>query len=187
MRYAVFGDISRPPPTYTHAQRRLLTAQYSMTATLVHREDPAGLELKKMFRNAVYINFPWTVAKALGHFPAVEYLECLPTLQGGRDVPTYTALMSNLGQTTASLHAFLRSLDNSIGMLKLSSTEDVRSLLTPQVRTASMCRRLAHTMLAPQYVTDILLHYQESRRRCGLAERRKVLVVRLSRVHSECV
>lgn len=106
---------------------------HSMTATLVHREDPAGTQLKAMFRNAVYINFPWTVAKALGHFPPVEYLECLATLQGGRDIPTYAALLSNLGHTTASLHAFLRSLDNSIGTLMLSSTEDVRALLTPQV------------------------------------------------------
>jgi hypothetical protein len=87
-----------------------------------------------MFRNAVYINFPWTVAKALGHFPPVEYLECLPTLKDGRDVPTYTALVAaNLGQSTASLYAFLRSLDNSIGLLKLSGAEDVRVLLTPEV------------------------------------------------------
>lgn len=55
-----------------------------MTATLIHRDDPLGIQLARLFRNTIYLDFPWTTAKRLGAFPRVEYLEALPTLQGTR-------------------------------------------------------------------------------------------------------
>lgn len=53
-----------------------------MTATRCHRTDPQGSELLRLFRECLYVDYPWTRAKQLGHFPRVEYLEFLPTLRG---------------------------------------------------------------------------------------------------------
>jgi hypothetical protein len=152
-----------------------------MTATLVHREDPTGRELKTMFRGTVYIDFPWTTAKRMHHFPNVEYLECLPTLRGtvsasaslalvdaapldGRDIPTYAALYQAalMGEcaTRGALNQFLRSLDASLQMLCMSSTEQVRRALRPE------------------YVVDVLLAYQVSRRQHSLPPKRKAIMVR---------
>jgi hypothetical protein len=51
-----------------------------MTATLRHRTDPQGVRLQNLFENIKYIDLPEMAAKQLGFFPAVEYLESLPTL-----------------------------------------------------------------------------------------------------------
>ena len=69
-----------------------------MTATLLHRNDPRGERLKALFRNTVYVEFDWTIAKAFNFFPPVEYLEFLPTLRSGRDVPTYASLLAGYSQ-----------------------------------------------------------------------------------------
>jgi hypothetical protein len=62
--------------------RRCARIQYclGMTATLRHRTDQQGTQLQELFQGVKYVDLPEMSAKRLGFFPAVEYLESLPTL-----------------------------------------------------------------------------------------------------------
>jgi superfamily II DNA or RNA helicase len=81
-----------------------------MTATLLHRTDPTGDQLRRLFRNVVYVDMPWTLAKQLGFFPSVEYLETLPTLREGNDNATYAQLLHPLQNKRSTIDQFLAAL-----------------------------------------------------------------------------
>lgn len=125
-----------------------------MTATLQHRDDPKGVAHRALFRDTVYIDYDWVKAKAT-HFPrAVEYLECLPVLADGRDVPTYQRHLA-VFLDTGNLQRFLNDLQRSLTQLGM---DDPRAMLTPD------------------FVANTLLGYQRARRSVGLALRTRVLV-----------
>jgi superfamily II DNA or RNA helicase len=149
--------------TYRQVYESLMSApalryMLGMTATLVHRDDPTGRLLKEMFRQEIYIDFPWTTAKALGHFPPVEYLECLPTLRDGRDISTYAAHLQSFTQRTTNLVALLAHLDQSLVSLRMGWSDQVKAVLSPQ------------------YVVEVYLQYQEARRQSGLPLKRRTIV-----------
>lgn len=104
----------------------------AMTATLQHRSDPSGKKLKSLFENMVYIDFPLTTAKKLGYFPKVDYIESLPTLKNGRDVPTYSAILREFRQGRQSLAGFLRRLEKSLEQMSMGSGKDIRKRLKPE-------------------------------------------------------
>jgi len=128
------------------------TCQYvlGMTATLRHRDDPKGERLKRMFKNQVYICFPWMVAKDLGYFPDVEYLEAIPTLENGKDIKTYAQLLQEY-KDSKNLDRFLAQLDYS-------------SRQAPKWR------------LIAEKVGRTLIKYQEMREMCNLSKRKRILV-----------
>ncbi|KAJ4459803.1 hypothetical protein PAPYR_4200 [Paratrimastix pyriformis] len=141
-----------------------------MTATLQRADDPGGTRLRRLFRGTVYVDLPWTVAKSLGHFPPVEYCEMLPTLAGGRDVPTYGCLVARLREKVgpalrrgapvswSDVNDFLRCLDGSLRQLDMASIEKVHAHLTATAVSAQ------------------LLRYQRAREEAHLPPRRRVLV-----------
>ena len=138
-----------------------------MTATLSHRTDVSGDRLKSLFSNIIYIDFPWTTAKQLHFFPAVEYLEALPTLSRGRDAKTYSQFLdefrndleanSNKSEFRRSrtLNRFLSNLDGSLKRLKIQNDGDIKRTLTPEY----IVRKLL------QYQTMRLITNQEVKRR----------------------
>ncbi len=93
-----------------------------------------------------------------GHFPKVEYLECLPTLQEGRDIPTYDATLCAFASGQLSLNTLLTRMEMSVERCRMTP-ERVKEILTPR------------------YVVDMVLLYQESRRRSGLQQKRKIILV----------
>eukprot|EP01083_Nonionella_stella_P126031 381270_1 len=109
-----------------------------MTATLSHRTDVSGDKLKALFCNIVYINFPWTMAKQLGFFPEVEYLEALPTLAHGRDNKTYAQYLNEFANRL-NLNGFIHNLESSVKRLKIKNE------------------------LTPEYIVKTLLQYQTMR------------------------
>eukprot|EP00742_Colponemidia_sp_Colp-10_P012330 GILJ01013828.1.p1 GENE.GILJ01013828.1~~GILJ01013828.1.p1 ORF type:complete len:1251 (-),score=234.17 GILJ01013828.1:182-3505(-) len=133
-----------------------------MTATLFHRDDPNGVELRKLFRDVVYIDFPWTIAKSLNHFPRVEYLEALPTLSNGKDIPTYAQLLNSFADVSSSFHGnmsrFLKQLDSSLTKLAMATSEQVKKVLTPQ------------------YVAATFLSFQRTQRSAGLLASQKTII-----------
>jgi hypothetical protein len=89
-----------------------------ITATLSHREDPFGVALKAVFRDTVYAEFPWMLAKHHGFFPRVAYIECIPAArQSNQDregsVDSYAALLEEFRQH-GILSRFLQRLDTSL-------------------------------------------------------------------------
>jgi superfamily II DNA or RNA helicase len=136
-----------------------LTYMLGMTATLTHRDDPNGDKLKNMFKGVLYIDLPWTVAKSLGCFPKVEYLECLDTLSDNRDIPTYAQLQKDfLNHHNNNVSYFLARLDKSLAQLDMATIEQVKKKLTPQ------------------YVVDMLLAYCIARRQSGQPPKNKILI-----------
>eukprot|EP00743_Colponemidia_sp_Colp-15_P011721 GILK01013150.1.p1 GENE.GILK01013150.1~~GILK01013150.1.p1 ORF type:complete len:1299 (+),score=284.68 GILK01013150.1:44-3940(+) len=133
-----------------------------MTATLFHRDDPNGVELRKLFRDVVYIDFPWTIAKSLNHFPRVEYLEALPTLTNGKDIPTYAQLLHSFADVSSSFHGnmsrFLKQLDSSLTKLAMATSEQVKKVLSPQ------------------YVAATFLSFQRTQRSAGLTASQKTII-----------
>lgn len=130
-----------------------------MTATLCHRSDPSGVRLQELFRHVVYADFPWSAAKMLGHFPAVEYLEALPTLVRGRDAPTYAQLLAPLlARSSSSVAEFLQSLDRSLVSMQFSAIDDVRRQLCPSV------------------VVNVMMSYFRLREQTGLPQKKKTLI-----------
>jgi len=128
------------------------TCQYmlGMTATLRHRSDPRGELLKRMFKNQVYICFPWMVAKDLGYFPDVEYLEAISTLENGKDIKTYSQILQEY-RDSKNLHRFL-------AQLALSSRQALRVRLT--------AKKVGRT----------LIKYQKMREMCNLTRRKRILI-----------
>ncbi|ETO06157.1 hypothetical protein RFI_31239, partial [Reticulomyxa filosa] len=85
-----------------------------MTATLSHRSDPNGIQLKSIFQNVIYGIF----------FPFVEYLEALPTLKFGQDMPTYAHILKTSFQSSDSRSAsalWKKTLSLTQFLLKLGS------------------------------------------------------------------
>ncbi|KAL9646975.1 hypothetical protein ABK040_013832 [Willaertia magna] len=108
-----------------------------MTATLIHRDDPVGEKLKKMFREAVYINLSWNLAKTLGFFPTVEYLEYLPsTLQSNLEIKIYDQMLKECFNEYVNpkkcLEIFIRMLDRSLAQVGMNNDEQVRKKLNPE-------------------------------------------------------
>ncbi|KAL0481206.1 hypothetical protein AKO1_012650 [Acrasis kona] len=128
-----------------------------ITATLTHRHDPSGDGIKAMFSNVLYIDLPWTLAKTLGCFPNVEYLECLDTLTRDKDVPTYSQLYKEFTQHK-NVNIFLSRLEKSLSSLGMSSDEQVKSKLTSA------------------YIVQTLLNYCAARVDCGLPQKKKILI-----------
>jgi superfamily II DNA or RNA helicase len=154
-------------PTYkivydTLLSSKALTYMLGMTATLMHHDDITGEKLKSMFKEVVYIDLPWTVAKSLGCFPSVEYLECLNTLSDNKDIPTYTYLKNDfLAHNNNNVNYFLTSLDRSLKQLGMASVEQVKKKLTPE------------------YIVDMLILYCQNRKLAGLPEKKKILIFAL--------
>ncbi len=138
-----------------------------MTATLLHRDDPQGAELKRLFREVVYIDFPWGKAKRMGHFPRVSYLEVLPTLLTASGAPcdekTYAQVLRDHAGPDGRLHesrvrAFLRALDGSLSRVGMASAKGVKERLTPR------------------FVADCIEQYQGRSAAAGLGFKQSVLV-----------
>lgn len=138
-----------------------------MTATLLHRDDPQGVELKRLFRGVVYIDFPWGKAKQMGHFPKVSYLEVLPTLRTAAGAPcdekTYAQVLRDHMGPEGRLHesrvrAFLRALDGSLSRVGMASVKGVKERLTPR------------------FVVDCIEQYQGRSAAAGLGFKQSVLV-----------
>ncbi|ETO03065.1 hypothetical protein RFI_34345, partial [Reticulomyxa filosa] len=129
-----------------------------------------GIQLKSIFQNVMYIDFGWRVAKAMAFFPPVEYLEALPTLKFGQDMPTYAHILktsfqssdsrsaSALWKKTLSLTQFLLKLDRSIKGLKMKSTIEVKKALNPQ------------------YVVDTLIAYLNACICYGQSAKKKIII-----------
>jgi hypothetical protein len=62
------------------------------------RSYPQGEALRRLFKDTLYISLSWMDAKRLKFFPAVEYLEALPTLQRGADAQTYAQILAAFEQ-----------------------------------------------------------------------------------------
>ncbi len=90
--------------TYNQVYRALkaapnLKSMVGITATLRHQTDPTGANLRDLFDGVLYIEFPWTSAKKLGHFPDVSYYEVM-TMIGAR-LPTrmYSDVLTDCSTT----------------------------------------------------------------------------------------
>lgn len=129
---------------------------YHFLSIVCHRDDPRGERICSLFRNTVYLKFDFMAAKSKGFFPAVEYLECLPLLLDGRDIPTYGGVLAEF-EESRNLTFFLGSLEKSVVMCGMQDAQ-VKKKLTPQ------------------YVVQQMLLYQKSRRASGLDERQQALV-----------
>ena len=137
-----------------------------MTATLQHRTDPKGIELKKLFNNAIYIQFPWNIAKQLNYFPDVEYLEAMPTLAKGRDIATYHQLLTLFQQNLNNLN--INNNNNNGKSSKRKRSNILNNFLN---RLESSIKRYSNStnsfvlnnLLTPEYVVNILLTYQKQR------------------------
>ncbi|KAG9391587.1 Helicase conserved C-terminal domain [Carpediemonas membranifera] len=101
--------------TFSGVYRFLKTAQngymLGMTATLRHRTDATGNQLKKLFNGIMYVDFPWTAAKELGHFPEVYYHEVMPMTGGGISVHTYRDLARTSRPQGRDTRRFIESLN----------------------------------------------------------------------------
>lgn len=132
-------------PSYRkHVDALLKHCNYAlgMTATSQHRTDPNGVRIRALFRDTVYFEYSWMAAKRT-HFPKdVEYLEALPLLKGGLDVPSYEACLREFRRRDQSLAHFFALLQKSLTQVGM---DDPRSILVPQ------------------YVCDMLNHYQQAR------------------------
>jgi len=131
-----------------------------------------------------------SVVQRLGYFPPVEYLECLPLLEEGRDIPSYATLLAQYREH-CSLSKFLSALQRSVSQvqpvpLKLQC---VAVCISPWKRTYRLCHSLralplqvglddagVRKLLTPKFVVDKLQEYQRIRLECGLAPRRRILV-----------
>ena len=129
-----------------------------ITATLIHHNDPTGCKLKKKFKNVIYVNFPWTIAKRLGHFPDVEYIESIPIEFNGIPIPTYSDIKQSFIEEKKSVNYFIRDLEMSLEKVKMRNDDDVRKQITPQM------------------IVDTFLEYQKLRVSSGLKKKKKTII-----------
>ncbi|KAG2385466.1 hypothetical protein C9374_003281 [Naegleria lovaniensis] len=154
--------------TYNKAFKSLmklpsLKYMLGMTATLVHREDPTGDKLKEKFKGIVYVNLPWRLAKTLGFFPPVEYLEYLPyTIQSSLDILTYQQIFKEAfdpyNNPKRQLPNFIAKLDKSLHQLGMNTDEQVKKKLTPE------------------NITNVLIQFFTQQINAGLQTKRKTII-----------
>ena len=161
-----------------------------MTATLSHRTDVAGDRLKALFSNIVYLDCPWTTAKALGFFPAVEYLEALPTLSRGRDARTYTQFLDEFRRDlegSGPLNRYGNRSGNGNGNRNRrrspSQYQRSRALKRFLLNLDGSLKRLRiendgdiKRTLTPQYIVRKLLQYQTMRLITNQEVKRRILI-----------
>ena len=133
------------------------TSQYvlGMTATMTHRIDPRGSQIRKLFLDTVYIEFDWIKAKKKGFFPEVEYLECLPLLQNNQDIPSYNQILSEFKERGILTH-FLGKLEKSLVQCKMTDGEVKK--------------------MTADYIVDQILSFQKARVESGLKQREKIVI-----------
>lgn len=83
-----------------------MTLSLGLTATLIHRNDPGALRIRELFGGNVFVNLPWYVAKELGLFPLVTYLEYTPECLGASYFLPYPAMVEKLRQGTIDARVF---------------------------------------------------------------------------------
>mmetsp|Transcript_9136 Transcript_9136/g.33721 ORF Transcript_9136/g.33721 Transcript_9136/m.33721 type:complete len:691 (-) Transcript_9136:94-2166(-) len=149
--------------TICHAPQ--IVSVLGITATLFRCDDPNGEKLRSLFDNHVYVDFPFYIAKSLNFFPPVEYLESVPTLRNGKDIPTYETLLEKyLGPRcmtepdVIAVKHFVNQLENSLKAIGMYDPGDVTKKLTPQT------------------VVDILCCYLRNRTKFKLQPKRKILI-----------
>lgn len=102
----------------SHPKLRLLIG---LTATLIHRSDPAANKIKQIFGNNVFIDLPWTIAKRLQFFPHVEYYE--------HGYGSYQNLIEGLRSKKISVQTFItairKSLDRGVSIAGEAIFKDV--------------------------------------------------------------
>jgi len=135
-----------------------------MTATLIHRDDPTGEKLKDLFSGVVYINLPWSLAKSLGFFPPVEYLEYLPsTIHSTLDIATYQQIVTEsfdkYNNPKRHLPNFILKLEKSLIQLGMNTDEQVKK------------------KLIPENVTTVLFQYFTQQFNAGMEIKKKTIVV----------
>eukprot|EP01090_Pellita_catalonica_P002420 TRINITY_DN12001_c0_g1_i1.p1 TRINITY_DN12001_c0_g1~~TRINITY_DN12001_c0_g1_i1.p1 ORF type:complete len:429 (+),score=63.12 TRINITY_DN12001_c0_g1_i1:106-1287(+) len=152
--------------TYKRTFEQLLQNRYvlyilGMTATLLHKRDPTGAELKRLFDGNVFVSFDWTKAKACGFFPRVEYIEVLndetvstvsleemKTEQFKRDyayahildrnVKKYLSGLTEKGETLGkgnfqrAARRFISRLEACNSRMKMTTAEQVRNVLSAE-------------------------------------------------------
>lgn len=145
-----------------------------MTATLYHRTDIDGKQLKSLFANIIYLRFPWIIAKQMNFFPDVEYLEALPTLKHGRDTPTYAQFLIIFQKR---LHSISESDFNSAAKKK-SFLNKFLFNLENSLKNMSMVddRQMMKRKLSPMYVVQMLMQYQSLRFIHNQSTKHKILI-----------
>ncbi|KAK2952404.1 putative Type III restriction enzyme, res subunit [Blattamonas nauphoetae] len=144
-----------------------------LTATLQRRDDPSGIKLKDLFRKVLYTHFSATASMTLNLFPPVEYIEILPTLSQGRDVPTYSQILTK----------FLASLPESVGQatfeqktMSFHLASFLLSLRTSLKSMGMLTIQQVHTTLTPQRIVAVLLSLIRTRDEAHLPPRKHILV-----------
>ncbi|KAL0237654.1 hypothetical protein PCE1_001048 [Barthelona sp. PCE] len=131
-------------PSYSRLFGRLCKLPHvkyvlGMTATPYHACDKDGTTLRTMFRDIVYVDLPWTTAKAIGLFPRVDYYEVLDNVQQkwefgrmaykrGGFISRLTCSLENLGlQTSVSENFLSRVAPDNIRSIYVSYQRSLRS------------------------------------------------------------
>ncbi|KAL0246165.1 hypothetical protein GEMRC1_007379 [Eukaryota sp. GEM-RC1] len=140
--------------------------ELGLTATLIHREDPQGFKLRKLFKDVVYVDLNWISAIKLNIFPKVEFFEVVPGKFKRR--LKYSKILSilqssefkNAGDDRRSvlLDHYLSKLTSSIKQMGLFQSTSVKE------------------RVCPVYVASVIEHFIFYRQNQGLAPRNRILV-----------
>jgi superfamily II DNA or RNA helicase len=144
-----------------------------MTATLHHRDDPQGTKLKTMFKDTVYIDFPWTVAKKLNYFPPVSYVECVTT-NTQVDLETYESIRVQLEEKKITVLQFVTKLERSIKSIGMHTDEQATKRTTAEYVCTTFHSFCKAMKMAKQPSKKKIIIFTAS---CAVADRLEVLLI----------
>jgi len=125
-------------PSYMSIVKRLAEARNTrlmvgLTATLYHRADANASRIRGVFGGSVFADLPWTVAKELGLFPSLRYLEyqwdlgpsgVFRAARRSRGISRYSVLKDALASGALTMQHFCFQLSRSARDLPRAGLDD---------------------------------------------------------------